>query len=164
MSARAHALADRFQQVAEAFALEVERLSPQQWQASCPEEGRTVAALAHHVAWAYMVEMEAFLAMAEARPARSWSKEALARANAELGDIHAACNQVETVQLLRRNAAEAAARVRQLTDAHLACTGIYEEEAPAETVDVWIDEVLIGHPGRHLPAIRAATREQRGDG
>ena len=157
MSERARELADRFERVAEAFAAEVERFPPERWRAFAPEEGRTVAALAHHVAWAYEVEIAAFRAMAEGRPVPSWSKESLARANAEAGRANAACDQAETVGLLRRNATAAAAVVRGLTDEQLARTGVYEEGAPAETVELWVAEVLIGHPGVHLPAIRAAV-------
>jgi hypothetical protein len=159
MSARARELADRFQQVSEAFADEVARLSPLQWRAFSPEEGRTVAALAHHVAWAYEAEIEAFRAMAEGRAVPSWTEESLDQANVEAGQAFAACDQVETIELLRANATLAAAVVRELTDEQLARTGVYIEGEPAERVEVWIEDVLIGHPGMHLPAIRAATRE-----
>ena len=158
MSARARELADRFQQVSDAFADEVELLSPSQWRAFSPEEGRTVAALVHHVAWAYEAEIEAFRAMAEGRPVPSWTEESLDEANAEAGRAFAACDQAETVALLRANATTAAAVVRGLTDEQLARTGVYIEGEPAEGVEVWIEEVLIEHPGMHLPAIRAATR------
>ena len=159
MSERARELADRFQQVSEAFAAEVERLSPSQWGAFCPDEGRTVAALAHHVAWAYGAEIEAFRAMAEDRPVPSWTEESLDRANSEAGQTYAACDQAETVGLLRRNAAAAAAVVRGLTDEQRARTGVYVEGEPAERVETWIEDVLIGHPGMHLPAIREAAGE-----
>lgn len=156
MSERARELADRFLEASEAFAAEVERLSPAQWRAFCPGEGRTAAALARHVAWGYEVEIEAFRAMAEGRPVPTWTAEALDRANAEAGQMDAACDQAETIALLRRHAAAAAAVVRGLTDARLARGGVYVEGFPSETVEVWIAEVLIGHPGMHLPAIRAA--------
>lgn len=163
MSERARELADRFLEASEAFAAEVERLSPAQWRAFCPEEGRTAAALARHVAWGYEVEMEAFRAMAKGRPVPTWTEEALDRANAEAGRTHAACVQAETVALLRHNAAAAAAIVRGLTDTQLARGGVYIEGFPSETVDVWIAEVLIGHPGMHLPAIRMAGASPAGE-
>ncbi len=118
-----------------------------------------MAALVHHVAWAYEAEIEAFRAMAEGRPAPAWTEESLDEANAEAGQVFAACDQAETVALLRANATTAAAVVRGLTDEQLARTGVYIEGEPAEGVDVWIEDVLIGHPGMHLPAIRATTRE-----
>lgn len=157
MSEHARELADHFQRVAEAFAVEVERLSPRQWRAFCAAEERTVAALARHVAWAYEVESVAFRAMAEGRHVPTWTEASLDRANAEAGRADAACGQAETVALLCRNAAAAADIVRWLTDKQLARGGVYIEGEPAEPVAVWIEDVLIGHPGMHLPAIWAAT-------
>ena len=68
MSERARALADRFEQANATFVGVVVGLSPAQWGAYCPEEERTVAALARHVADAYTLESEAFRALAEGRP------------------------------------------------------------------------------------------------
>ena len=114
--------------------------------------------MAHHVAWAYEAEIEAFRAMAEGRPVPSWTEESLDQANAEAGRTHAVCDQAETIALLRRNAAAAAAVVQELTDEQLARSGVYIEGEPAERVGVWIEDVLIGHPGMHLPAMRVAAR------
>jgi hypothetical protein len=112
------------------------------------------------VVWAYEAEIEAFRAMAEGRAVPSWTEESLDQANVEAGQAFAACDQVETIELLQANATVAAALVRELTDEQLARTGVYIAGEPAERVEVWIEDVLIGHPGMHLPAIRAATREQ----
>ena len=105
MSELARELANHFHRVAEAFAGEVERLSPRQSRAFCSEDERTVATSAHHVAWAYEAEIEAFRAMAEGRPVPSWTEESLDEANAEAGRTHAVCDQAETVALLRRRVA-----------------------------------------------------------
>jgi hypothetical protein len=156
VSERARDLADRFLEASASFAAEVERLSAEQWCSFCPEERRTVAAEVHHVAWGYEVEIDAFLAMAEGRPVLAWKEGALDRVNAEAGQAYAECDQAETVALLRRNAAAAATIVGSLTDEQLARSGVYIDGFPAESVDVWIEEVLIGHPGMHRPAIQRA--------
>ena len=154
---RAENLARQFEEVSAAFAAEMERLSPAQWTAFSPEEGRTVAALARHVAWAYEAEMGIFVAIAEGRPYDPFSDASLARINAEDGQAYADCDQAETVTLLRSSAARTAAAVRALTDDQLARTGLAFEENEAGSVGDWIDYVLIGHPGLHLESIRAAA-------
>jgi hypothetical protein len=159
MSQRAQELAERFVEVAEAFAAEVERLSPQQWRAYSAGEERTVAALARHVAWGYEFEMAVFAAIAEGRPYDTVTNASMAALNAAHGMEFGDCAQTETVALLRQNAASAAAGIRALSDEHLARSGVFLEEAAAERVDTWIEHVLIGHPQWHLDSIRAATVE-----
>ncbi|HEV2109042.1 MAG TPA: DinB family protein [Thermomicrobiales bacterium] len=160
MSERAQTLADRFEQANEEFVAVVSRLSEAQWRAYCPEEDRTVAALARHVAVGYAVEIDAFRALAEGQPVRTWTRAALAEVNAEDGSAYADCDEAETVQLLQREAAAAAAVVRSLSDEQLARSGVYVEELPTMTVDQWIERVLVGHPEGHLRSIRAAVEYQ----
>jgi hypothetical protein len=157
MSQRAQELADRFERVSEAFAAEMEGLSPEQWRAFVPEEERTVAALARHVAWAYELEMDVFAAIAAGGPNASYTSEAIDELNAAHGAAFVDCDQAETVALLRQNAATVAAAIRTLSDEHLARSGVFLEEAAAERVETWIEHVLIGHPQWHLRSIRAAT-------
>lgn len=52
------------------------------------------------------------------------------------GLANAACDQIETVDLLRHNAAAATTILRALTDEQLARTGCYIVGEPAERVDV----------------------------
>ena len=162
MSQRAGALADQFAQVSEAFAAEMERLSPEQWRAFSAEEGRTVAALARHVAWAYEFEMDVFAAIAAGRRYQTSTHESIAAINAADGEAYAECDQAETVALLRRNSGMVAAAIRALTDQQLARTGVFLEELPAASVDGWIELVLIGHPQWHLESIRAAIGSPTG--
>jgi hypothetical protein len=155
MSERARALAARFDQAAQKFVIAIEGLSDDVWRLYCPEEAKTVAALAHHVAWGYAVEIEAFAAIADDRPVQMFTGAELRRINIEHGHEYAECDKTETVDLLRRNAEQASVFVRGLTDAQLARTGAYVGD-DEQTVDWWVERVLIGHPGKHLPAIRTA--------
>src|SRR5262249_51980681 len=116
-------------------------------------------ALARHVAFGYVVEREAFEAMAEGRPARTWTRAGVAAINAEGGARYADCDRAEAVRLLRRHSAEAAAFVRSLADEQLARSGVYVEDLPTMTVDEWVERVLIGHPAGHLRSIRAAVAQ-----
>ena len=156
MSQRARDLAERFEQASESFAVAMGALSDAEWRTLCPGEARTVAALAHHVAFGYVVEIAAFRAMALGQPVEGWTREGLDRVNAELGQEYAECDQAETIARLRREAAAAVAFVRGLTDEQLARSGVYLQGVPAMTVDRWIERVLTGHPAAHLSSIRAA--------
>ncbi|HUZ00810.1 MAG TPA: DinB family protein [Thermomicrobiaceae bacterium] len=159
MSARARELAERFEQASESFAAAVERLSDEEWHTRCPGEERTVAALAHHVAWGYAVEARAFRAIALGEPVEGWTRAGLDRVNADQGQEYAQCDRAETVALLRRQAASAADFVRALTDEQLDRSGVYLEGVTARTVEQWIARVLIGHPGAHLASIWTALDE-----
>lgn len=161
MSERADALAARFEQANETFVGVVAGLSPAQWGADAPPEARTVAALARHVADAYALESAAFRALAEGQPVQTWTRAALAELNAGDGQRYAACDQAETVELLRRNAAGAASMVRSLSGEQLARRGIYVVELPEMTLDQLIERILIGHPESHLRSIRAAIAHVR---
>jgi hypothetical protein len=157
MTSRADDLAQRFAAMSEAFAAEMEQLSPAQWRAFVPEEQRTVAAMARHVGWAYRTEMAVFAAIAAGRPYEPLSDAGLAVVNAAHGDEFAECDQAETVAFLREQGAAIAAEIRALSNEELARTGVFLEELSEESVGDWIDYVLIGHPAMHLPAIRAAA-------
>lgn len=157
MTTPAAELAEQFAQVAAQFARVVADLSPAQWRAFCPTEARTVAALAHHVAEGYVIELAAFQAMTTGAPVTEWTRAGLAEVNAADGATYAACDQAETVALLRANAAAAAAFVRGLTADQLARRGRYIVELPELSVAEWITRVLIGHPAGHLQSIRAAV-------
>jgi hypothetical protein len=143
--------------VSEAFAAEMEALTPVQWAALVPEEKRTVAAMARHVGWAYGVELAVISAIAAGRPYEPLNDAGLVAINAAHGEEFAACDQAETVAFLRSSAAPVAAEIRSLIDEQLARTGLFQEEFSEESAGDWIEYVLIGHPGSHLPVIRNAA-------
>ena len=60
MSGRAHALAEQFEQANAEFMSFVAGMSDDEWRLVCPSEGRTLAALAHHVATGYPFEIRVF--------------------------------------------------------------------------------------------------------
>jgi hypothetical protein len=155
-SARAIELASRFDAEPNAFIAYIESLTPSQWLTVVAEEERTVAALAHHVAWAFDFEVEAFEVMAGGSAPTPVTSAQLAEANAANGDEYAELQREEAVALLRRNAATAGAFVAKLSDEELARSGRYLDHVPAMTIDNWIRRVLVGHIGMHLRSIRKA--------
>jgi hypothetical protein len=159
MSARAEVLARRFEHAHEELLALAKSLSDTQWRTHVPEEQCTVAALVRHVAVAYRFEIRAFTAIANGTPVAPLTWDALARSNAQDAAAHAACARTETLALLTRNAAPAAATVRTFTDDQLARTGHYLEGLPALTLDQWLRHVLVGHITSHLASIRTALAE-----
>ncbi len=55
----------------------------------------------------------------------------------------------------------AATVVRSFSDEQLARSGLYLEGRPSLTVEQWIERILIGHPGAHLPAMLAGAEAAR---
>jgi hypothetical protein len=153
---RAVQLASQFEAANEGLVTYIQSLSATQWLAIVPNEERTVAALAHHVAWAYAVEIAAFEAIAHDGPAATVSREYLDTHNAREALEYAECDLADTIALLNQNATHAASVVASLTNEQLRRKGQYADWAPPLTVDHWIRRVLIGHIDVHLTSIRDA--------
>jgi hypothetical protein len=149
-------LAERFVAANDAFIAYIQTLTPSRWLALVAEEQRTVAALAHHVAWAYDFEVNAFEVIAGGGEPTPVTIDQLADANAIHGAEYAELPRAEAVALLRQNAAPAATFVRNLTGEQLARSGRYLEHVPAMTIDSWIRRILIGHIEMHQRSIKTA--------
>jgi hypothetical protein len=157
MNERSEELAARFEAAVEEFAAVIEGLSEEQWRTFCPNEERTVAVLARHVAFAIPFEMRVFREIANGGTPATITRDDLATMNAEHADAWADCDRDETLADLRRFAAAAAADVRAFTGEQLARSGKYVADIPEPwTVEQWIERILIGHVTGHLASIRPA--------
>lgn len=157
-SQRAEALARRFEAARDEFLAFAEGLTSEQWRQIVPEEERTVAAMVHHIAWAYETESDIFRAMAEGVSYAPLTEAGLNQSNYINGEIFENADYAETLALLRTTGEQAAAFIRGLTDEQLDRHGVFMENDPeGGTVAEWIEWVLIGHIGVHFPAIRAAA-------
>ena len=156
---RATDLADRLTAAAGGFADYVAGLTPEQWRTRCgnhptirvgPEdENRPVATVAHHVGVAFLRQLAMVRAIVSGEeppvPSRTGA------------DQHAQANpdpdQQGTADLVRRNAAEAAAFIRELSDQELDRRGrtMVGEVSVAEVVE----RVCVGHVTWHEGSIRA---------
>lgn len=152
MKERVQALVVEFEHANGDLIATVERLSDAQWRTLCEGEGWSVAVTAHHVAVgsAAIAEM---LRMAARGEARRLSFEQLHERNARHAEEYAEVGQAETIELLRRNGAEAVAVVRGFDDAELDNVPGENGRSPSEL----IERVLIGHLRGHLASIRAAV-------
>jgi len=157
MTARSENLASRFDRAVSTFLGTVEGLSPDQWRAACPSDGRPVGVVTHHVASAIAFEMSVFREIAAGRQPAAITTAWLDEVNARDAENWADVPMDETLALLRRNAAAAASEVRQLLPEQLGRAGEYLAAMEALTVEAWLDQMLIGHVYEHLECIRAAV-------
>jgi len=159
MSNRAQALAERVERGARELATFIEGCSEADWRAFCPDEGRTVAVVAHHVASAYAVETDLVKVLASGQPITGVTWEIVDSANAQHAETQADCTREETLALLRKNSAVAAQTIRQFTDEQLDSASLVSLhwDAPL-TTQYLIEEHPISHSFRHLASIRAAVK------
>ena len=157
MGTRAEALADRLLQGAQLLAEFAEGLSDEEWNTLVPSEERTVGVIIHHVAHSYPFEVSAAREMATSKPIAGVTWDAIAAANAVHAQSHANVSKQETLDLLRRNSAAAAAQLRAFTDAELdlATTVSLYGDAPL-TVQFVLEDHPVRHSFHHFANIRAA--------
>jgi|SRR5262245_37251213 len=159
MSKRTNALADRLEQGARALANLANKLTDAEWQTRVPKDGRKVGVIVHHVATVYPLEIQLAHAIAEGNPVGvTW--EAVHQMNAVHAKQHNAITKQETLELLRRNSAEAAASIRVLSDEDLdqAAQVSLNSDAPM-TCQFMLEDHAIRHSYHHLARIREALKQ-----
>jgi hypothetical protein len=157
MSKRTEALASRLEQGARELMAFAEKLSEAEWQTVCPNEGRTVGVLVHHVADVYPGEMQVARMLAAGTPlGLTW--DGANELNAKHAKDHAYVGKAETLALLRKNSAAAAEDLRQFSDEQLDGVALIALSGNMPfTAQYWIEEHPINHSFRHLISIRAAV-------
>ncbi|GAC1431001.1 MAG: hypothetical protein NVSMB65_04490 [Chloroflexota bacterium] len=154
MSERAQQLAERFEQAnGEAIAV-VERLSDEQWSASCAGEGWPVGVVAHHIAASHAVLASRLRQFATGEGFTPRDMEAINQRNAVHAEQHATCTKPETLDLLRDGGAAVAAVVRSLDDDQLQHSAVWRAGVPPISVAQAIERIVIGHVLGHLESMR----------
>jgi len=159
MTTRAEKLASRLEQGANALAEFAERLSDKQWQTKLPGDGRSVGVVVHHVASVYPIELDLAKTVASGKPIVGITYEVTIKdMNAAHAKEHAKTPKKETLELLRRNCAAAAAAVRVFSDAELdrASAVSLNSDAPL-TAQFVIEDHAVRHSYHHMARIRAAV-------
>ena len=155
MGNRAEDLAARFEQANEALIATIEQSAEEQWRQPCPDEHWSVGVLAHHVAEDHELLAGFVQQLANGEPLPALTMAQVDAMNAERAQQCAGCTKEETLELLRRNGAAAAALVRSLSDEQLARTGTFFGQTMS-TAQL-IERVLIGHIAEHGRSIRAVV-------
>jgi len=155
-SRRAAELAAQYETKHAEFVAFIASLTNEQWLTFVPNEERTVASLAHHVAWGYRVEMEPLHRIALGATPEPWTLRELEVVNAELGPEYAECFRPETIDLLNTTAIKTASLIRALSEEQLARRGTYIFEMGEDSDEALIDRILPGHIEMHTRSIREA--------
>jgi hypothetical protein len=154
-SPKAQSLAEQFSLANEAFMSFVEGLSDEELRRVCPNEQRTLAALARHVAGGILFELRSFKGIANGVPLPVVTKEQIDRLNAEHGEQFTNADREETLEMLRENGKTAVEWASGLSDEQLQRVGAYIDWVPEMTLEQWIERVLIGHIRMHQASMLA---------
>jgi hypothetical protein len=156
MSIRSNRLADRLQKGADDLAAFANRLTAEQWRTRLPHDGRPVGVVIHHVAMRYPLDIQFARALAAGRPLRGVTAESQLRLAADHARVFAAVKPAAALDLLWRNAAEAASVVRSFTDRQLDGTAIASlYGGVVVSCEFLLEDRGIGHAYHHLAQIRA---------
>jgi hypothetical protein len=154
MGVRSEALAKQFEaKVQEAVAV-IEKLNDADWKRVTEAEHWTVGVTAHHLASALEPVAGIVTAIVSGQSRGHFTRAMLDEMNARHAQEHANCTQAETIALLQKGTAVAAAVVRGLHDEQLAMSGTVFTDAPPMTAEQVIESGLITHIDAHIGSIR----------
>ncbi|HEV7214484.1 MAG TPA: DinB family protein, partial [Chloroflexota bacterium] len=154
-SARARALAWRFEKANAELLAMIATCTPEQWSAACADTGWTVAVQAHHIAVNEAMFPEIVRNALAGHPLPPMTMARLDAINALHAEEFADATVGETVALLRQNGPDAAQYYRSLTDEHLATTFALGEGNLVSVAEL-IEEHALDEIGRHGGYIRSA--------
>jgi DinB superfamily len=160
VSTRASAVADRLEQGAQALATLASTLTDAQWQMRVSaRDGRKIGVVVHHVASVYPVEIQLAQVLADGKPIVDVTMDDVNNMNADHAQSHDGVTKAETLDLLRRNSAVAAATIRALSDEELdrAAPASLYFDAPI-TCQFMLEDHAVRHSYHHLARIRAALK------
>ena len=156
MGKRAEVLAGRVEAGAELLATYAEGLSDAEWNARV-RDGRTVGVIVHHVASMYPVEVEVARAIAAGNAVEAVTWEDVAGINAKHAVDQAKVNKATAIGLLRTNSKEAAAAVREFSDAELdTAAGFSLSFGAPMTAQFVVEDHALRHAWHHLARIKQA--------
>jgi len=155
MSTRTEALARRLEDGARALAEFAGGLTDAQWQMQVPGDGRKVGVVIHHVASMYPIEIELAQQLGEGRAVVGVTWNDVHAINAAHAAQYDAVTQMETIELLERNAATAAEAIRRMSDVQL------DNAAPLSlnddvvlTCQFLLEDHAVRHSYHHLAILR----------
>jgi hypothetical protein len=157
MKGRSDLLADRIEQGAAGLAAFAEDLTEAEWRTPV-RDGRSVGVVVHHVASVYPIEIDLAKRIATGTPVTEVPWEAVNAMNAEHARNNAGVGKTETLALLRRNASEAAAAVRSMSDVELDKSAPFSLSYGAPVTSQFvIEDHALRHSWHHLARIREAV-------
>jgi hypothetical protein len=157
MSTRANALAERLELGARELAAFALTLTQKEWQSRILGDGRKIGVVVHHVAYMYPIEIQVAQTVAGGQPVVGLTWDDVHGINATHARENDAVTLEETLELLERNSADAAAAIRALDDAALdrAAPVSLNADAPL-TCQFVLEDHAVRHSFHHLARIRGA--------
>ena len=159
-SPRAAALAKRIEQGAAELAAFAEQLNDAEWRRPLSENGsdrRTVGVIVDHVANMYGAEVQVAQAVAKGQPVLHVTWDVVAGINAQHAQEKGGVSKQEALAFLRKASSEAAAAVRQFTDAELDSAAPFALSYGAPmTAQFVIEDHALRHSWHHLARLRKA--------
>jgi DinB superfamily len=161
MTQRTNALAERLEQGAQALASFASTLTDAEWQTRVPNDGRKIGVIVHHVATVYPLEIHFARTVAAGKPEMGVTREAVDAMNAAHALDNDAVTKSETLELLARSSADAAAAIRALTDEDLdrAAPVRFYSDAPL-TCQFILEDHAVRHSYHHLARLQAALKSR----
>ena len=157
MSKRAEALATRLEAGAKALASFAATLSEAEWQTRISKNGRKVGVVVNHVASVYPIEIHLAQELAGGKPITGVTWDGIHTMNGDHAKEHDGVSKEATLALLVKNAAEAAAAIRALSDEELdrAAPVSLNSDAPL-TCQFMLEDHAVRHSYHHLAVIKSA--------
>ena len=154
----ANELADRLEAGAHALVHFAMHLTEAQWKTPVLPDGRTVGVIVHHVATVYPIEIQLAQTIAAGKPVTGVTMDDIHAMNAKHAAEFAAVTKNQTLELLRKNSAAAAAAIRALSDQQLtqATTVSLYSDAPL-TCQFVLEDHAVRHSYHHLARLRKAV-------
>ena len=158
MGRRAEILADRIEEGAAGLATFVDGLSDADWSKPMAAGGtdrRPVGLIVHHVAAVYPIEVDLAKAIGSGKAMTDVTWDVVADLNANNARENAGITKAAALEMLRKNAREAAAAVRAFTDEQLDTAAPFglSYGAPV-TAQFVIEDHALRHSWHHLAKIR----------
>jgi hypothetical protein len=158
MGNRSESLANRIEEGATGLIAFAEGLSEKEWKTPVSKtDSRPVGVIVHHVASMYPIEIGVAKVIAGGNAVTDVTWDAVAQINAKHAVESAKATKAGALELLRRNAREAASAVRALTDEELDRAAPFSLAFGAPvTAQFVIEDHAMRHSWRHLARIRKA--------
>jgi uncharacterized damage-inducible protein DinB len=154
MGAKGEALAKQFEAKAQEATAVLEKLSDADWKKVTAAEKWSVGVTAHHVAGSHEGIANIIKTVAAGQSMPNFTMDMLHEMNAKHAKDFAGVTKADTIALHKKNAAEAAAVVRGLSDDQLAKSGKVLAEAPPMSAEQIVTGILINHIDDHFGSIR----------
>ena len=154
MGARAETLAKQFEAKAAEMTKTINQMSDADWKKVTESEKWPVGVTAHHVANSHAGITGVVKTVSAGQSIPNFTMDMIHAGNAQHAKEFANCTKAETLALHERNAAAAAAVVRNLSDTELEKSGTVLTGAPAMTAQQVVEGILINHVAEHLASIQ----------